>query len=351
MIKPTDKPTVIALDGGAAGLTAFERKVKEGKLDLNSQRIEELPADMLAQTNALLEQQEHDYIGKVGHVKQTIATTKDFKSLPLAEQERVQKAIHDILKQEQKTPEVTSSKPNFDFLDNLSKIASGDEAEEEVVEEVVEEEVVEEVEETTKTLDPKAKAEPKLCPCCRWDTDIDVAAPTDEDKSAWVRSLLGVTRFEKRYPLMGGKLEVTFRTRTLDEQRLITDQLVAEVKDGRIPSFPSQIAMSMHIHRMRQLQMAVSLVHVTGMQGRMPELLKVPQFTKEAVLHGAQSIADLETKPHILNQTAIGYKHLFGNWPEPLFGAVFKEFSIFDDLCLQMTEAMRSPSFWSGIGG
>jgi len=89
----------------------------------------------------------------------------------------------------------------------------------------------------------------KLCPRCGWDqVHTEVARPTDDDKQCFMRSILGLKRYEKQYSLVDNTLKVTFCALSVEEVDLILDQLREDGLPGPIaqtdPAIASKGAMS-----------------------------------------------------------------------------------------------------------
>lgn len=197
---------------------------------------------------------------------------------------------------------------------------------------------------TTKAADVKPvelitqAKEPYICPNCSWDYSQKPAEITQEDKYNWLRATLGNKAFEKTYDLFGGKLTVTFRSRSMAVQGLISDQLKIYNSNGTIPSHPANISMLSHNIYLRRLNLAAGLVNITNSPiERLPEL-----DTEEALrLYGKFVSKDL-------NITGAADKALFGKWSEALYTAVFHQFLTFNLLCDRLVEAATSPDFWQG---
>lgn len=71
------------------------------------------------------------------------------------------------------------------------------------------------------------------CQRCSWPLSVPFEMkPTDEDKQGFMAAILGLGRFEKKYELLGGNLEVYFRSLTTDETTMVQSQLGAMVRAG-----------------------------------------------------------------------------------------------------------------------
>lgn len=80
-----------------------------------------------------------------------------------------------------------------------------------------------------------ANAGPSHCPHCSWDLgQPDVPEPEYSDKMAFLQCLIGQKPYVKAYPLLGGNVEVAFRTLTTREVDVVYKQAYADQSAGRI---------------------------------------------------------------------------------------------------------------------
>ncbi len=70
-----------------------------------------------------------------------------------------------------------------------------------------------------------------LCPHCGLDYSVYEEEVSEEDKEAWVRHILGESYFKKTFSLMGGRLEVTLRSRKDYENRDVSISLSKWIQD------------------------------------------------------------------------------------------------------------------------
>jgi len=71
---------------------------------------------------------------------------------------------------------------------------------------------------------------PDSCPRCGWDLSKDVLdEPTEADKLEFVESLLGSRRFMRPVNFIGGKIEATYRTVTVEEEDAINDYINGKI--------------------------------------------------------------------------------------------------------------------------
>ena len=348
--------TVLVVDGGANGLTRMEREAQQGTLDLAKyQRI--IPPDQLEAIKSRLDARTANTVAEMSTMKQEIAKPKSLAELTPTERGRVMEQLRNL---EGKLPTQDISaglqKSGEDFFVDPTSIPSMYDVDDESTKVDPYADIhyqptlppvltlptatavpFQEVVKDTETL-----AQPSVCPNCAWHYNTPVIAVTDEDKRNWLRAILGAQRFHKTYQLFGGKLSVTFRTRSMTEIDMVANQLIIEHEDGRIPRAPAQLCLAAHNNRMRKLDMAASLVNVTGMTYKLPTM-----DSKEAI-EFFKSFTPLKSNDTL---PAIAHDALCGKWTEALYGTLFKQFTIFDDLCFQLKEAAASPDFWKETGG
>lgn len=176
-----------------------------------------------------------------------------------------------------------------------------------------------------------------FCPRCGWDMqqkfDVEV---TDRDKEDFLVTILGGSRFTRRFELMGGKIVLEFRSMLADENFDVQRQLLLDQNDGLILSEAEWFL------RLFEYRMACSLAAVYDVNGK--PLVIVPQL----------SDFKIEINPDKPNQTAlpaarefVHAKALSHEVTRRLAAAHLRKFQ-------RLVEAMEAmalePSFWNGIG-
>lgn len=137
-----------------------------------------------------------------------------------------------------------------ELVDGFSDIATESDTEVKLTEEQKEEEVEE------------AKKH-QLCPRCMWDMaeEYDPYPVTDEDKLAYVYSILGGTDFSKSYVVANGLLEITYKMPSAHVARMIEDQVKIDgIKDRLYDSY------QFYVNNTRY-GLAASLVSVKALKG------------------------------------------------------------------------------------
>ncbi len=73
------------------------------------------------------------------------------------------------------------------------------------------------------------------CPRCLWPLDqaFDLK-PTNEDKQSFLASILGTSRFQKKYEILGGHAVIYYRSLTTEEAATIQYQLGCDIRNGNI---------------------------------------------------------------------------------------------------------------------
>jgi hypothetical protein len=188
----------------------------------------------------------------------------------------------------------------------------------------------------------KKQEPPHLCPNCMWPQDIDMepAKITDQDKENFLTdAVLGGKPFTKAIPLFGGRVTVVFRRRSQAAGAIIQEQLTREIKDGRIMTIDTAAASHSYMERLRVLNLAASLVSITGRQDvPLPEL-----DSPESIQNYVATEKD--------NTASVRHQEIFKGWPGPLYAAVYKAELIFEQIMMRLVEAANSESFWARTAG
>jgi len=254
-----------------------------------------------------------DVTERLSKIKQSIPNAVDISKLPKAKQEEAMKTVKAMAER------MTQVMP-----DTEAATAPVDE-EVPVVPEVVEDD--------TRGL--------SMCPNCSWNTKKMLPVVSEEDKAAWLRALLGGKRFTKTFDMYGGKLKVTFRSRSQSEQRLILDQAQSELGAYKTQGAPQNIVTMQFNSRLLRLQMVTSLVHITGMSREMPE---IESHDAMKMYFGATKDSEFGK----VNIAAAAEAVVTAKWQDSLYNAVFKSFIMFETLCNRLQETAVSEDFWVG---
>lgn len=170
-----------------------------------------------------------------------------------------------------------------------------------------------------------------FCPRCGWDmrNKFDVV-PTDRDKEDFLATLLGGTRFKKRYELFGGKVVVTFRSVLAEENKLIYRQLVQDQQNGTVNTEAEWFVQLM------DYRLACSLDTITDKNGKV--LSSVPEL---------DMAASTKDKTGLVEQLDMINKNILAQEAtRRLVGMHLRQFQ----RLIEAIEAMAvEPSFWNGI--
>lgn len=175
-----------------------------------------------------------------------------------------------------------------------------------------------------------------FCPRCGWDMrQAFEILPTDRDKEDFLATILGGSRFRKRYELLGGKIIVTFRGLLAEENKLVYRQLILDQQEAKIATEAEWFVQLM------DYRLSCSLESIASDTGKviamMPELSEMP-FTPDKKNPLATPLAD---QLHYLNNTVLAQEVT-----RRLVGLHLRQFQ----RLLEALEAMAlEPSFWTGI--
>lgn len=192
-------------------------------------------------------------------------------------------------------------------------------------------------EERSSAFDPLAP--PVILPFCQrcgWDmrNKFDVKV-TDKDKHDFVISILGGTRFKRDFPLMGGKLVITFRSMLAEENNLVHRQLILDQQNKEIVTEPEWFL------RFFEYRLACSLESLSDDDGKkiaiVPELSEFPfqpppDNPLQTPINQLLQYVNKTVLPHEVTRRLVG-THL-------------RQFQ----RLVEALEAMAlDPSFWEGI--
>ena len=183
---------------------------------------------------------------------------------------------------------------------------------------------------------PPAPAILPFCPRCGWDMRQKFEVlPTDRDKEDFLATILGGSRFRKRYELLGGKIIVTFRGLLAEENKLVYRQLILDQQETKIATETEWFVQLM------DYRLSCSLESIASNTGKviamMPELSEMPfTHSKESPL--ATPLVD---QLSYLNNTVLAQEVT-----RRLVSLHLRQFQ----RLLEALEAMAlEPSFWTGI--
>jgi hypothetical protein len=303
-----------------ANLTEFEKKIRSNdpdainlvnKFAVNNRAVTPETDDVVAQTLKNLEHTSVKNLINKAPTKPAEAQNVDFNSLP----EDKKRQVLDFLSKAADGPTQPTDKKQNAQMPPAPKLSIEPDKQPEEVSEV-------------------------KCPNCGWEVDHSIGEPTKDDKRNWLKAILSNKPFEKTYELFNGQLSVRFRSRTVQDQQLIHEQLINETANGSIPDKPPHLALASHGLRMRQLSLAASYVQNSSMTKPLPMV-----GSEEAKKMYATYINEKN------NVVAAAYLAIFSDWSEPLFNSVMKLMVDFDTLCFRLMDASVASDFWKETAG
>lgn len=176
------------------------------------------------------------------------------------------------------------------------------------------------------------------CNRCLWPDDVPFEIkPTDEDKQRFLAAVLGLGRFEKSYPLLGGNLEVFFRSLTTDESAMVQRQVGSMVRAGAIRGDGEFWA---NLHELR-LAIACSKIVVGG-----NVVYEVPSVAEWAKANPrTDGVEEYTPLPRLRDNL---YEK--GATQEPLRVILGQQHRQFQQLVELLEVMTNDPDFWKGIG-
>lgn len=203
--------------------------------------------------------------------------------------------------------------------------------------EIIDDRNAEPAEEKPTTEEPKSAPEPEqlpvtaFCPRCGWDMRQKFeVVPTERDKEDFLATLLGGTRFRKRYELFGGRIVVTFRSVLAEENKLIYRQLVLDQQNGTVNTEAEWFVQLM------DYRLACALDTIADKNG------KIIASTPELDMAGST-----KEKTTLVDQLDVINKNVLAQEAtRRLVGMHLRQFQ----RLIEAIEAMAvEPSFWTGI--
>lgn len=188
---------------------------------------------------------------------------------------------------------------------------------------------------------PAKPEEPKVlfCPNCGFRTDQDPVEVTLEDKKDYLRYTAAELPFEKEYVLLDGRMKIVMRELVKEGHEMINQQLLREIKDGRLMMNDITLSQSNYLYRRAQLCMAACLVRMDpGIPVSRPQI-----HTPEAAALWPPTEKD--------TVVAVAAAALFAGKPVSLIGITHRVFHMFEALRVRLEENAKTPGFYAEIVG
>jgi hypothetical protein len=181
---------------------------------------------------------------------------------------------------------------------------------------------------------------PVGCPRCGWDHREKFAEPkvTEDDKIQFLRHLLSKGRFYKTYTIMGGKIKVTFRSRTDGENLAIWEQGKHDLRSkeaGGADRLSNEVELQAQLIKY-QLTASVSSVDSNDGPERFHELLSIKDD---------EEVSEEDVVFHKMME------RFGGDTPPAWYNILYAQFMEFERLYQWLTARAHDPDFWSTAAG
>ena len=158
--------------------------------------------------------------------------------------------------------------------------------------------------------------------------DLRSVAVTDEDKSLFMKALLCDTPVTLKVPMYDGKLVLTFRSRTMHEQRRVLDTLHLQQEDKSLPSNDPALVFT----RLQQYFAAIMLRQIND-----------APFSDLDLVPGSTAKKDAKALHDVFTTKLEGMSHI--RWL-----AILNGLRIFEEKCRQLSENCANEDFWKPRG-
>ena len=182
----------------------------------------------------------------------------------------------------------------------------------------------------------------EACPACGCELNVkgDVL-PTDDDKTRWLRHVLGEDRFRWEASLFDGLLEITFRTRLTCENDVILTKLSREVASGKVPS-TANYASPAYITALHTYMMLFSIERIAK-QGEETDVQEYPAVTTEKY--------NLKDSNDSLSYIDTARDTILGRMNEGMMGVLMQAHRRFEAVVGVLLRRSSDPDFWNPAVG
>jgi hypothetical protein len=197
----------------------------------------------------------------------------------------------------------------------------------------------------TLSEEPKDAAEKEKktesCPACGCTLVDNKVEVTYEEKTKWLRHILGEAKFTKDYSMFGGRIRVRFRSRSMAENDAIFNQLTEDIRNEKIPEAPA-FASPAYVTTMYRYMLAVSLekLEKRSPDGKAPSIQVYPDMTNLPLAKDGDTRSAV-TRMH--DDTIVGMD-------EGFVAALMATHRRFENLVSELIRHGEDPDFWGPIG-
>ena len=180
----------------------------------------------------------------------------------------------------------------------------------------------------------------RICRACgapaHIDGELDVS---EEDKTRWLRHVLGENRFTQAYDVFGGRIKVTFRSRTTAENDMLFKQLTHEINEHQLPEAP-YFSSPAYVARLNRLMLVTSLKQVRKVSANIEEapdaITDYPEVTEQSYPIGEDMV------------TPVGRAHetILQSMDESMVAVLMTLLRRFDALTSTLVNRSSDPDFW-----
>ena len=174
----------------------------------------------------------------------------------------------------------------------------------------------------------------RTCQRCGHDTTVDIKHVSDEDKKAFLASVIGDTGYEKTYYAMGKIIEIKLKAAPSWFMTLVKDQLINDHRLQLVSTIDEYRVSSYHYCLVGCL-VGVSINGVSKYSPDMEDILNTNNVKKRDELGNT-----------ILRNK---FEEITLNWSDAVLSAVVEAQSIFNEDVDVLMKHARDPVFWESV--
>lgn len=174
----------------------------------------------------------------------------------------------------------------------------------------------------------------RMCPRCGFDTTQAVVADvTEDDKRAFLASILGETQYEKEVDIFNGNAKLYFRARKVELSELIERQLNVDKQLERMTDIMAYETLLLRYN----LATCLTAYRIKG-----KEKVDLPEIDLDKRVDTDTSIQDTALPVYI--------QKVFGKWNDILFAAAMSAARIFSAEVDLLLNRAGDEDFWDSAG-